>query len=129
MLVGKSREATDDLLNRLYAERAHNGASHRARYQWRVNLQKAEDIASYAGMITMPNQTSQSYQGTSLVWFPSTQGSLLILVIGTEGFGADQELLGRPNQRHRENWGRPLNARRYLDLQGRSNSPKAEAGL
>jgi len=50
---------------------------------------------------TAPNAESGPYQGTSLVWFPATSGSLLVLVVGTEGFGADQELLGRPGHARR----------------------------
>lgn len=95
------RDPAQHLLEQVYLERAHGAAHHRARYQWRANLQKGEDKASYAGIITAPNAESGPYQGTSLVWFPSNKGSLLVLVVGTEGFGADQELLGRPGHARR----------------------------
>ena len=61
-----------------------------------MNLQKDDDAASYAGWITSENPTSGPYQGTSFVWFPGTDGSVAVLVIGTDGFGADTAILGRP---------------------------------
>ncbi len=101
VLMGRDREEIDGLLNRVYDERAHSAAHHKEKYQWRANLQRAEESASYAGIITAPNPQSKGYQGTSFVWFPGHKGSLLVLVVGTEGFGADQELLGRPGHARR----------------------------
>jgi 5-methylcytosine-specific restriction protein B len=89
------------LLERVYAERYHGARHHKDGYQLRVNLQKKEDAASYAGWITAENPTSGPYQGTSLVWFPGEQGSVAVLVIGTDGFGADAHILGRPGHRRR----------------------------
>src|SRR5690606_6956200 len=60
-----------------------------------------EDAASYAGWITADNPPSGPYQGTFLVWFPGEGGSLAVLVIGTDGFGADAHILGRPGHRRR----------------------------
>lgn len=89
------------LLDRVYEERCHNARHHRDAYQLRVNLQKKEDAASYAGWITADNPSSGPYQGTSLVWFPGEGGSVAVLVIGTDGFGADAHILGRPGHRRR----------------------------
>lgn len=89
------------LLDSVYNERCHGARHHREAYQLRVNLQKREDAASYAGWITGENPTSGPYQGTSFVWFPGERGSVAVLVIGTDGFGADAHILGRPGHRRR----------------------------
>lgn len=94
-------DAVRKLLERVYGERGHGAKHHRDAYQLRVNLQKKEDAASYAGWITSENPTSGPYQGTSLVWFPGDGGSVAVLVIGTDGFGADAHILGRPGHRRR----------------------------
>ncbi len=104
---GRAWEAMGDsdrvrgLLDRVYDERCHSAKRHRDRYQLRVNLQKKEDSASYAGWITAENPVSGPYQGTSFVWFPGDGGSVAVLVIGTDGFGADSHILGRPGHRRR----------------------------
>ncbi len=99
-LMGDS-DAVRMLLDRVYEERYHSAKHHRDAYQVRVNLQKKDDAASYAGWITSGNPTSGPYQGTSLVWFPGEQGSVAVLVIGTDGFGTDAHILGRPGHRRR----------------------------
>jgi 5-methylcytosine-specific restriction protein B len=66
-----------------------------------VNLQKKDDAASYAGWITAENRSSGPYQGTSFVWMPGDKGSVAVLVIGTDGFGADSAILGRPGHGRR----------------------------
>lgn len=99
-LMGDS-DSVRELMARVYTERCHGARHHKEAYQPRVNLQKKEDAASYAGWITAENQPSGPYQGTSLVWFPGDQGSVAVLVIGTDGFGADAHILGRPGHRRR----------------------------
>lgn len=99
-LMGDS-DAVRALMERVYEERYHKASHHRSAYQIRVNLQKKEDAASYAGWITAANPTSGPYQGTSLVWFPGEGGSVAVLVIGTDGFGEDAHILGRPGHRRR----------------------------
>lgn len=99
-LMGDSG-AVRDLLERVYDERCHSARHHRDAYQIRVNLQKKDDAASYAGWITADNPTSSTYQGTSMVWFPGAEGSVAVLVIGTDGFGSDAHILGRPGHRRR----------------------------
>lgn len=94
-------DAVRALLDRVYEERFHGARHHREAYQLRVNLQKKDDAASYAGWITAENPSSGPYQGTSLVWFPGEGGSVAVLVIGTDGFGADAGILGRPGHRRR----------------------------
>lgn len=94
-------DAVRQLLGRVYDERCHSGAHYRDQFQLRVNLQKKADAASYAGWITSENPTSGPYQGTSFVWFPGEEGSVAVLVIGTDGFGADTSILGRPGHGRR----------------------------
>lgn len=94
-------DAVRALLERVYLERCHGARHHRDAYQLRVNLQKKDDAASYAGWIPAENPTSGPYQGTSLVWFPGEGGSVAVLVIGTDGFGPDAHILGRPGHRRR----------------------------
>lgn len=89
------------LLWSVYEERYHRGARYRERFEVRVNLQKKDDAASYAGWITAENPPSGPYQGTSFVWFPGENGSVAVLVIGTDGFGADTAILGRPGHARR----------------------------
>jgi 5-methylcytosine-specific restriction enzyme B len=94
-------EAVRALLSRVYDERYHRASHHKDRFQLRVNLQKKDDAASYAGWITSENPSSGPYQGTSFVWFPGAEGSVAVLVIGTDGFGADTAILGRPGHARR----------------------------
>lgn len=107
MVAGRSWELTGDsdavreLLWRTYDERYHSAAYHKERFQIRVNLQKKADAASYAGWITAENPPSGPYQGTSFVWMPSETGSVAVLVIGTDGFGCDTGILGRPGHSRR----------------------------
>ena len=99
-LTGNS-DGVRELLWRVYDERYHKRSNYKDKFQVRVNLQKKADAASYAGWITAENPTSGPYQGTSFVWFPSERGSVAVLVIGTDGFGADTSILGRPGHRRR----------------------------
>ena len=98
-LVGQA-DAVRALLDGVFEERIHLGD--RARYQIRVNLQKKPDVASYAGFIVEEgNPTSGPFQGTTFVWFPGEGGSVVALGIGTDGFGADAAILGRPGHGRR----------------------------
>ena len=93
--------AVRDVLGRVYNERCHSAKHYAGAYQLRINLQAKEDAASYAGWISAENPSSGPYQGTSFAWFPGKHGSLAVLVIGTNGFGADSHILGRPGHRRR----------------------------
>ena len=99
-LMGNS-DAVRELLSRVYDERYHSAAHHKGAFQVRTNLQRKADSASYAGWITAENPTSGPYQGTSFVWMPGDGGSVAVLVIGTDGFGADAGILGRPGHYRR----------------------------
>jgi 5-methylcytosine-specific restriction protein B len=99
-LMGNTADVRQ-LLDRVYDERCHSAKHHAAAYQLRINLQMKDDAASYAGWIAAENPSSGPYQGTSFAWFPGRQGSLAVLVVGTNGFGADSHILGRPGHRRR----------------------------
>ena len=99
-LMGDS-DKVRQLLSEVYDERCQMGRHHKDAYQVRVNLQKADGSASYAGWITADNEKSGPYQGTSFVWLPGANGSVAVLVIGTDGFGADTGILGRPGHARR----------------------------
>jgi len=88
-------------LKEVYQERCHAAEHYWSGFQVRSNLQDKDDVAAYAGWITQPNPTSGPYAGTSLVWFPGKTGSVFGLVTGTEGFGADAHILGRPGHARR----------------------------
>ena len=88
------------LLGRVYDERYHAAEWQKNKYQVRSNL-KRDTSAPYAAWITSDNPTSGPYQGTSFVWFPGDSGSVAALVIGTDGFGQDTGILGRPGHRRR----------------------------
>lgn len=89
-----------ELLEHVLGERVYTNDL--STYQTRVNLQQKPDAASFAGfIIAQGNPTSGPYQGTSLVWFPSEGGSVVVLVIGTDGFGQDAAILGRPGHARR----------------------------
>lgn len=94
-------DAARELLDEVYSERYHAARHYRDAFQIRANLQKKADAASYAGWITSENPTSGPYQGTSFAWFPGEKGSVAVLVIGTDGFGTDAHILGRPGHRRR----------------------------
>src|SRR4051812_47798900 len=94
------KDAVRELLDRVFGERIN--AHDRSDYLLRVNLQRTPDAASYAGFITAEgNEPTGRYQGTSFVWFPGEGGSVVALVIGTDGFGADTAILGRPGHGRR----------------------------
>ncbi|MFZ1730807.1 MAG: hypothetical protein WBQ23_04535 [Bacteroidota bacterium] len=99
-LIGNT-DGVRDLLSELYDERYHSAVYHKDKYQVRVNMQRDSSAASYAGWITAENPRSGPYQGTSFVWFPGETGSVAVLVIGTDGFGADTSILGRPGHGRR----------------------------
>ena len=94
------KEAARAVLRAALKERAHSNMIDRV--QVRANLQNPDEKAAWAGYINAENPTSGPYQGTSFVWFPSKGGgSVVVLVIGTQGFGPDAHVLGSPGHRRR----------------------------
>lgn len=67
----------------------------------------------YAGLINPDNPPSGPYGGTSVVWFPTSDESLISFVVGTRGLAPDEGILTRPGHRRR------ITAlRRYLARRG-----------
>ncbi len=94
------KEKSRTVLRECLEERAHSRMSDRV--QVRSNLQDPKSKAAWAGYINAENPTSGPYQGTSFVWFPSHEGgSVVVLVVGTQGFGPDAHVLGSPGHRRR----------------------------
>ena len=85
----------------VYDERCHKAAHYRDKYQVRSNLRRDATNAAYSAWITAENPTSGPFQGTSFTWFPGEGGAVAILGIGTDGFGQDTHVLGRPGHRRR----------------------------
>ena len=61
---------------------------------------ESEHVA-FAGFIHPESASSGPYGGTSLVWFPSKNGSLIDFGIGTRGLSPDEGILTRPGHRRR----------------------------
>lgn len=77
-------------------------------------LGDADGGVPYAGLIHPDNPPSGPYGGTSVVWFPTSDGgSLICFVIGTRGLAPDEAILTRPGHNRRI---RAL--RRYLARSG-----------
>ncbi len=55
----------------------------------------------FAGLINPDNPPSGPYGGTSVVWFPSDDGSLIDFGVGTRGLAPDEGILTRPGHRRR----------------------------
>ncbi|MGD8859480.1 MAG: AAA family ATPase [Myxococcales bacterium] len=90
-----------ELMWNVYDERCHSAAHHKGKYQVRANLKGDASNAAYAAWITAENPSSGAFQGTSFTWFPGEGGSVAVLCIGTDGFGQDTHILGRPGHRRR----------------------------
>ena len=59
------------------------------------------DHVAYGGFINPDNPPSGPYGGTSLVWFPCSDGSMIDFGIGTRGLSPDEGILTRPGHRRR----------------------------
>jgi 5-methylcytosine-specific restriction protein B len=73
---------------------------------------ESEHVA-FAGFIHPESASSGPYGGTSLVWFPSENGSMIDFGIGTRGLSPDEGILTRPGHRRRVE-----SLRRFLVSQG-----------
>jgi 5-methylcytosine-specific restriction enzyme B len=67
----------------------------------------------FAGLINPDNPRSGPYGGTSVVWFPAADGSLIDFGVGTRGLAPDEGILTRPGHRRRI-----AALRRYLARRG-----------
>ena len=60
-----------------------------------------EEGVPFAGVTAPDNPASGPYGGTSLIWFPREDGTLLTFVVGTRGLAPDEGLLTRHGHRRR----------------------------
>jgi 5-methylcytosine-specific restriction enzyme B len=72
-----------------------------------------EDGIPFAALLHPDNPPAGAYGGFSLAWFPTNEGSLMTLVIGTRGLQPDEGILTRPGHRRRV-----AALRRYLTRNG-----------
>ena len=70
----------------------------------------------WAGLINPDNPPSGPYGGTSLVWFPGEEQSLIGLGVGTRGLMPDEGILTRPGHRRRVAALRKLLAARGVEV-------------
>jgi 5-methylcytosine-specific restriction protein B len=80
-----------------------------------------EDGVPFAALLHPDNPSSGPYGGFSLAWFPSSEGSLMTLVVGTRGLQPDEGILTRPGHRRRV-----AALRRHLTSQGVTAWAKAD---
>ncbi len=60
-----------------------------------------EDGVPFGALLHPDNPSSGAYGGFSLAWFPTNEGSLMTLVVGTSGLRPDESILTRPGHRRR----------------------------
>src|SRR5262249_36223730 len=80
-----------------------------------------EDGVPFAALLHPDNPPSGAYGGFSLAWFPTLDGSLMTLVVGTRGLQPDESILTRPGHRRRV-----AAIRRYLTRSGVNAWAKAD---
>jgi len=80
-----------------------------------------EDGVPFGALLHPDNPSSGAYGGFSLAWFPTADGSLITLVVGTRGLQPDESILTRPGHRRRV-----AALRRYLIRKGVGAWAKAD---
>jgi 5-methylcytosine-specific restriction protein B len=80
-----------------------------------------EDGVPFGALLHSDNPSSGAYGGFSLAWFPTLEGSLMTLVVGTRGLQPDEGILTRPGHRRRV-----AALRRYLTRNGVNAWAKAD---
>lgn len=93
--------------------RASESKDRQIRNAYGLGREGSDGNVPYAGLINPENPTSGPYGGTSLVWFPTNEGVLIGLGIGTRGLSPDEGILTRPGHRRRTSA-----LRRYLSRLG-----------
>lgn len=76
-------------------------------------LEADNDDVYYNGLVSPESSPSGPYGGTSLVWFPTQDGSLIDFGVGSRGLHPDEGILTRPGHRRRV-----AALRRYLARKG-----------
>ena len=72
-----------------------------------------DDGVPFGALLHPDNPSTGAYGGFSLAWFPTDEGSLMTLVVGTRGLQPDEGILTRPGHRRRV-----AALRRYLTRNG-----------
>jgi hypothetical protein len=80
-----------------------------------------QDGVPFGALLHPDNPPSGAYGGFSLAWFPTLEGSLMSLVVGTRGLQPDEGILTRPGHRRRV-----AALRRYLTRSGVDAWAKAD---
>lgn len=80
-----------------------------------------EEGVPFGALLHPENPSSGAYGGFSLAWFPTDDGSLITLVVGTRGLRPDEGILTRPGHRRRV-----AALRRYLTRSGIDAWAKAD---
>jgi 5-methylcytosine-specific restriction protein B len=83
-----------------------------------------DDGTPWAGLVHPSSLRTGVYGGASLVWFPTDDGSLLTLIVGTGGIAPDDGLLTSPGHRRRV-----AALRRYLTQNGIAAWSKPDPAL
>ncbi len=105
------RPRIDALFGERYQKR--HAAPTAARDAYALATSSDEGGIPFAGLINADNPPSGPYGGTSIVWFPTAEGSLIDFGVGTRGLAPDEGILTRPGHRRRI-----AALRRYLARRG-----------
>jgi 5-methylcytosine-specific restriction enzyme B len=108
---GAIRPIIDALFGERYPKRHLSSTTIRNAYALATSTD--EGGVPYAGLINPDNPPSGPYGGTSVVWFPTADGSLIDFGVGTRGLAPDEGILTRPGHRRRI-----AALRRYLARRG-----------
>jgi 5-methylcytosine-specific restriction protein B len=109
--VGEARARLDGLFGERYPKRFSAPTAVRDAYA--LGSATSEEGIPFAGLIHPDNPPSGPYGGTSIVWFPGENGSLIDFGVGTRGLAPDEGILTRPGHRRRI-----AALRRYLARRG-----------
>jgi len=96
---GGARSTLETLFGSRYQRRHFSPTTVRDAYA--LASDDGQDGVPYAGLINPDNPPSGPYGGTSVVWFPTQEGSLIGLGVGTRGLSPDEGILMRPGHRRR----------------------------
>ena len=95
-------EGARDLLNSVLTGRYKQRKPSKTSVRDALGLATEDDQGiPFAGLVNPENPESGAYQGTSMVWFPTKEGSLISFVVGTGGIALDEGILTRPGHRRR----------------------------
>ncbi len=106
-IIGSGRQVPDGAaraaLSALFGDRFPKAKERDAQVRDAFGLAKSDgdDAVPYAGLIDPDNPPSGPYGGTSLVWFPAENSSLIGFGVGTRGLSPDEGILTRPGHRRR----------------------------